>query len=191
MIGAMTAKQELYLAAQSGDLDIRKFCQAHRSVQWRSVGKAKCQVRFNDRESWIDIEAFCDNYRNKLLKDIGDRISQARNILTHEDVLSAIPSVIVGRIESEALETRLARGTIVTRSSVKDLEQKAGELQSKVAELEEIATTNYKAWDNQKQRAEANQKAFNDLVSEVEANIGMMGLSKKDWTAIRSKFNVR
>jgi len=86
----MTAKQAVYLAIQQGEVDFTRLREEHRSIQTRKVGKDTIQIRFRDSESWMTLEDFHSNYRNKILKDLGDLLTSASKVLPPKELLNGL-----------------------------------------------------------------------------------------------------
>lgn len=86
----MTAKQAVFLAIQQGEVDLTQLCQEHRSIQTRKVGKNTTQIRFRDSESWMTLEDFHSNYRNKILKGMSDLLTSASKVLPPKELLNGL-----------------------------------------------------------------------------------------------------
>jgi hypothetical protein len=187
----MFAKQAFFLESQEDGFDIRKFCQEHRSVQWRPVGKSNYQVRFNDRESWIDAEAFRDNYRNKVLKELGDRAAQACNFLSPQEIMSALPSEMVKKWWKHLVREKINQKQLYAAKDVENLERQASDYFEKHnAVVSQYNTLAEMYEDVHKQRTNI-QARLEALIKHVDEGMSITGLSKKQWAQILSDLRLR
>lgn len=90
MIRAMTAKQAVFIAFRNGNVDLATLREEYRSIQVRKVGKDTVQIRFRDSESWMTVEDFASNYRNKILKDLSDQLTSASKVLSPKELLNGL-----------------------------------------------------------------------------------------------------
>lgn len=191
----MIAKQQFYLECSQDNFDVVSFCRQHRSVQWRKVGKANYQVKFNDHEAWIDVSSFRENYRNKVMKDLADRVSQSSNILSQQDILMCVPPEIRKWFADYVIETKRSRNELATAEDYNSLVHEYNALTEKVESLKQQLVQSNEA----KQAAEsaarkAEKQAENKVKSishRIDESMSITGLSKSSWTRIKEEFDIR
>jgi hypothetical protein len=86
----MTAKQAVFAAYRSGNVNLAALREEYRSIQVRKVGKDITQIRFRDSESWMTVEDFASNYLNKILKDLSDQLTSASKVLSPKELLNGL-----------------------------------------------------------------------------------------------------
>lgn len=141
----MTAKQEFWQACypyEHGDDQYpiwkRKtaweaFLSAHRSVQTRKVGKNTVQIRFNDNDSWTNIEEWPSEYERKTIKNLHDHLTQEAQCFSLTWLLpEALGNEAWKEIQVEALKVAASKNQIMFR---KDYEEKLASYNQQISAL--------------------------------------------------------
>jgi hypothetical protein len=111
----MTAKQAVFLALEHGTVDLPRLREQHRSIQTRKVGKDIVQIRFRDSESWMNLEDFHSNYRNKVLKDVNDLLTASSKVLPPKELLNGLTSDLRRIIINAGIRNAIEGGICVTK----------------------------------------------------------------------------
>lgn len=109
----MTAKQAVFLAYREGNVDLAALREEYRSIQVRKVGKDTVQIRFRDSESWMTVEDFASNYRNKILKDLSDQLTSASKVLSPKELLNGLTDECRHLVMISGVRHALASGAAV------------------------------------------------------------------------------
>lgn len=113
----MTAKQEFYLLCRKkvpNKAEVKEFCSKHHSVQWREKGFPNIQIKFNDRENWIDVSEFADIYHSKVVKQVNDLLLSSGNVLTHGDLWNMTTAEFKHAISEYCITQASERGELAT-----------------------------------------------------------------------------
>lgn len=181
---AMTAKQAVFLAIQRGEVDFTRLCEEHRSIQTRKVGKNTVQIRFRDSESWMIPEDFHSNYRNKILKDLGDRLTSMSKVLPPKELLNGLNDECRRLVFEAGVEYVLANdyavevvkyNSLVNRYNQlkNEKENVAKQLLSVERERDELVT----AYEGQKQSTNQAEATLRRLKEEI-GGMGKLGIVK-------------
>lgn len=180
----MTAKQAVFLAYQQGKVDLTQLCQEHRSIQTRKVGKDITQIRFRNSESWMTLEDFHSNYRNKILKDMSDLLTSASKVLPPKELLNGLNDECRQLVIKAGAKYVLANGHAVQTDKYTNLveaynqvmnekENVAQQLLSVRRERDELA----KAFEGQKQSTSQAVATLRQLKEEI-GEMGKLGIVK-------------
>lgn len=180
----MTAKQAVFLALEQGNVDLTRLCQEHRSIQTRKVGKDTTQIRFRDSESWMTLEDFHSNYRNKILKDMSDLLTSASKVLPPKELLNGLNDECRQLVIKAGANYALANGYAVQTDEYNSLvdeynqlmnekENVAQQLLSVRRERDELA----KAFEGQKQSTSQVAATLRQLKEEI-GGMGKLGMVK-------------
>lgn len=180
----MTAKQAVFLAYQQGKVDLAQLCEKHRSIQTRKVGKDTTQIRFRNSESWMTLEDFHSNYRNKILKDMGDLLTSASKVLPPKELLKGLNDECRQLVIKAGADYALANGYAVQTDEYNSLvdaydqlmnekENVAQQLLSVRRERDELA----KAFEEHKQSTSQADATLRQLKEEI-GEMGKLGIVK-------------
>jgi chromosome segregation ATPase len=180
----MTAKQAVFLAYQQGKVDLTQLCQEHRSIQTRKVGKDITQIRFRDSESWMTLEDFHSNYRNKTLKNLSDLLTSASKVLPPKELLKGLNDECRQVVIKAGADYALANGYAVQTDKWNSLvdeydqlmnekENVAQQLLSVRRERDELA----KAFEEHKQSTSQREATLRQLKEEI-GGMGKLGMVK-------------
>lgn len=110
----MTAKHAVYLAITKGSFNLSELQAVHRSLQARRIGKSDYQIRFKDSEPWMNPEDWATNYRNSLLKQLGDLVAADLQVLPQEVILSQLPENSRKALQDDFIRRASEAGQLTT-----------------------------------------------------------------------------
>lgn len=120
----MTAKHAVYLAIVNDRLNINELQAVHRSLQARRIGKSDYQIRFKDSEPWMNPMDWATNYRNSLLKQLGDLVAADLQVLPQEVILSQLPEDTRRALQRSFIRRASEEGELATSEQYNDLVRK-------------------------------------------------------------------
>lgn len=110
----MTAKHAVYLAITQDKFNLSELQAVHRSLQARRIGKSDYQIRFKDSEPWMNPEDWAANYRNSLLKQLGDLVAADLQVLPQEVILSQLPENSRKALQDDFIRRASEAGQLTT-----------------------------------------------------------------------------
>lgn len=110
----MTAKHAVYLAITQDKFNLSELQAVHRSLQARRIGKSDYQIRFKDSEPWMNPEDWAANYRNSLLKQLGDLVAADLQVLPQEVILSQLPENSKKALQDDFIRRASEAGQLTT-----------------------------------------------------------------------------
>lgn len=197
---AMTAKQAVYQAYLNGNLDLKKLQEGHRSIQVRKVGINITQIRFRDSESWMTVEDFASNYRNKILKDLSDRLTSASKVLSPEELLNGLTDdcrrLVMRAASAYAISNQWAVSVKKYNDVVKEynqqltakmnVESQLSEITTRLKECQQSQEASHNQIERMKRQMETRDKQLSQMKREIfdSAKFGMVST-----TILTSKFS--
>jgi len=124
----MTAKHAVYLAITNGNFNLSELQAVHRSLQARRIGKSDFQIRFKDSEPWMNPVDWANNYRNSLLKQLGDLVAADLQVLPQEVILSQLPEDSRKALQRSFIRRASEEGKLITNEEYSSLLDKYNEL---------------------------------------------------------------
>lgn len=174
----MTAKQAVFLSIQEGKVDLTQLCQEHRSIQTRKVGKNTTQIRFRDSESWMTLEDFHSNYRNKILKDMSDLLTSASKVLPPKELLNGLNDECRQLVVKAGANCALANGYAVQTDKYNSLVDEYNQLMNEKENVERQLRSVRRERDELVKAYEGEKQSTNQAVStlrQLKEEIGGMG----------------
>lgn len=117
----MTAKHAVYLAITNDNLNLSELQAVHRSLQARRIGKSDFQIRFKDSEPWMNPVDWANNYRNSLLKQLGDLVAADLQVLPQEVILSQLPENSRKALQDSFIRRASEEGKLTTNEEYNTL----------------------------------------------------------------------
>lgn len=170
----MTAKHAVYLAITKGSLNLSELQAMHRSLQVRRIGKSDYQIRFKDSEPWMNPEDWATNYRNGLLKQLGDLVVADLQVLPQEVILSQLPEDSINALKDEIIRRASDAGDLTTNEEYNALVAKYDKLYEQAVAINTSLEKAKKAYTDSQSRLEKVNSQYSEYRQKVDEEISTL-----------------
>lgn len=140
----MTAKQDVYLAVQSGKPDWNDIRKCHPGFRKRVVGKGIIQIKFRESDEWVELETFMLDYPESFKRRLNDLVLAASKVILPGELLSAVLSTDQGLLDEfqdiirQLVDEEVSNLREMNQAQLESIESKTKQLEEMKVELEEM-----------------------------------------------------
>lgn len=170
----MTAKHAVYLAITQGKFNLSELQAVHRSLQARRIGKSDYQIRFKDSEPWMNPEDWATNYRNSLLKQLGDLVAADLQVLPQEVILSQLPENSRKALQDDFIRRASEAGQLTTNEEFNEQLDKYETLYKQASAINASLEKAKKAYTDSQNKAKRLSSQYSEYRQKVDEELSAL-----------------
>jgi hypothetical protein len=170
----MTAKHAVYLAITQDKFNLSELQAVHRSLQARRIGKSDYQIRFKDSEPWMNPEDWATNYRNSLLKQLGDLVAADLQVLPQEVILSQLPENSRKALQDDFIRRASEAGQLTTNEEFNEQLDKYDTLYKQASAINASLEKAKKAYTDSQNKVKRLSSQYSEYRQEVDEELSAL-----------------
>jgi hypothetical protein len=170
----MTAKHAVYLAITQDKFNLSELQAMHRSLQARRIGKSDYQIRFKDSEPWMNPEDWATNYRNSLLKQLGDLVAADLQVLPQEVILSQLPENSRKALQDDFIRRASEAGQLTTNEEFNEQLDKYDTLYKQASAINASLEKAKKAYTDSQNKVKRLNSQYSEYRQKVDEELSAL-----------------
>lgn len=170
----MTAKHAVYLAITQDKFNLSELQAVHRSLQARRIGKSDYQIRFKDSEPWMNPEDWAANYRNSLLKQLGDLVAADLQVLPQEVILSQLPENSRKALQDDFIRRASEAGQLTTNEEFNEQLDKYEKLYKQASAINASLEKAKKAYTDSQNKVNRLNSQYSEYRQKVDEELSAL-----------------